>query len=100
MVVDDADELRVREGDITLTDLAVDRDEKVGTSVVVGSILYGDSQFIDHDNEIALLDGVVASVYELGGLAVCGKESVECEARCECVGIRVVVALDNYVIIF
>ena len=39
----------------------------------------GDAEFIDHYYEVALLDGVVTSVYKLRFLTVCGKECVKCE---------------------
>ena len=68
--------------------------------VVFGRILHRNVKLLDHDQKIALGDGVDAPVDEDRLLAVILKVCVECEARCECVGIRVVVALDNYVIIF
>jgi hypothetical protein len=100
MVIDNAYKLRVCESYITLADLTVDSDEKIGTSRVVRRISYGNIEIRDHYNEVALLDGIIAPVNEFGGFAVVLQVCIKCESRGQSIGIRVIVALDNYIVIF
>ena len=99
MVVDDGNFLCLCCGDVLLAVLAVDRYEKVRLFVEIGHIFDRDLELIEHDLQIALVDGIPSSVDEPDILAVLREEPLDRIARCERVSIRVIVALNDYVVV-
>ena len=99
VVIDDGDSLGACGGYVLLAVLAVDCDEKVGVLTDKRCIFDRDLELLNHDEQIALLNGVSASVNELCIFAVLREKPLQCKARCERVRIRIIVTLNHDIFI-